>query len=66
MTVFNPSLLVAVPANKWIGEWIQRGSHPSYRTTLASQLKLIRKRHGTRYAREWMRHVDWIGRYPLK
>jgi phospholipase C len=66
MPVFDIGLLVAVPANKWIGEWVRRGSHPSYRGELASQLRLIRKRHGTPYAREWVRRIDWIGSYPLK
>ena len=66
MQVFHVGLLVAVPANKWIGEWIQRGSHSSYRKVLADQLRLIRKRHGTPYAREWRNHLDWLGSYPLK
>ena len=66
MQVFNVSLLVAVPANRWIGEWISRGSHRAYRKTLADQLRLIRKRHGTPYAKEWVRYIDWIGSYPLK
>lgn len=66
MQVFYPSLLVAVPVNKWIGEWVVRGSHPAYRKTLADQLKLIRKRHGTPHAREWVKHLDWLGSYPLK
>ena len=47
MQVFDHRLLVAVPANKWIGEWIQRDPSPIYRGTLAAQLRLIRKRHGT-------------------
>lgn len=66
MQFFNISLLVAVPVNRWIGEWISRGSHPQYRGELANQLRLIRKRHGTPYAREWAQHIDWIGAYPLK
>lgn len=66
MPVFDIGLMVAVPAQKWIGEWVRRGSHPSYRKTLADQLRLIRKRHGTPCAREWVSHIDWIGAYPLK
>jgi hypothetical protein len=66
MNTFHVGLLVAVPANKWIGEWIARGSHPSYRKTLADQLRLIRKRHGSPYARGWRNHLDWLGSYPLK
>jgi hypothetical protein len=66
MNHFDIGLLVAVPAEKWIGEWVRQGSDPAYRKTLADQLKLIRKRHGTNYAREWVRRIDWIGSYPLK
>lgn len=66
MLVFDHRLLVAVPANKWIGEWVRRGSDSTYRAILADQLKLIRKRHGTPYAREWKDHIIWIGSYPLK
>jgi hypothetical protein len=66
MNHFDIGLLVAVPANRWIGEWVRRGSHPSYRGELANQLRLIRKRHGTSYAKEWIRQIDWIGSYPLK
>jgi len=64
--MYSPSLLVAVPANKWIGQWISRGSHPAYRGELASQLRLIRKRHGTPQAREYRNHIDYLGSYPLK
>lgn len=66
MLVFDPLLMVAVPANRWIGEWIRRGSHPSYRKVLADQLRLIRKRHGSPHAREWIKYLDWLGSYPLK
>lgn len=66
MQFFNIGMLVAVPANSWIGEWVRRGSHPQYRGELANQLRLIRKRHGTPYAREWIHHINWIGAYPLK
>lgn len=66
MQVFNHSLLVGVPANKWIGEWIQRDPSPIYRGTLAAQIRLIRKRHGTPHAREWRDHMVWMGSYPPK
>jgi hypothetical protein len=64
--IFATMPLVAVPANKWIGEWIRRGSHPAYRPELAKQLQLIRKRHGNRAAIEWRNHLDYLGSYPLK
>ncbi len=64
--VWYPEMMVAVPVNKWIGEWIRRGSHPAYRGELASQLRLIRKRHGTPHAKGWVRHLDYLGAYPLK
>lgn len=64
--VWYPEMLVAVPVNTWIGEWIRRGSHPAYRGELARQLRLIRQRHGTPHAKVWLRHIDWIGAYPLK
>ena len=66
MNVYNHTLLVAVPASKWIGEWIQRGADVRYRCTLASQLQLIRKRHGSSYAKEYRDHLVWVGSYPLK
>lgn len=66
MQVFDHRLLVAVPANKWIGEWVQRDPSPIYRPTLAAQLRLIRKRHGTPYAKEYRDHMVWMGSYPPK
>jgi len=66
MTVFDLSLLVAVPVGRWANEWSRRGSHPAYRGELAAQLRLIRKRHGTPQAREWLKYLDWLGSYPIK
>ena len=66
MIVFDPLLMVAVPANRWVGEWIRRGSNRGYRQTLADQLRIIRKRHGTTHAREWVKYIDWLGSYPFK
>ena len=52
--------------NRWAGEWVQRGPSPQHRGTLASQLRLIRKRHGTPLARVYRDNLLWIGSYPPK
>jgi len=55
-----------VPVERWVAGWIARRPSPEYRGDLASQLNLIRKRHGSGAAVQYRNYVLWLGSYPVK
>jgi hypothetical protein len=55
----------------WLAGWISIGCGLPHmrqydRDRLASQLRLIRKKHSTPLAGRFRDHIMWIGSYPTK
>ena len=53
--------------NLWAIDWLH-GSHrwSSPRKCLATQLAYIKRHHGARAAKDFVRYLLWVGSYPVK
>ena len=56
---------------RWLNGWIVRGCSTPHlreheRGMLASQLRIIKRKHGSELAKSYNRHLTWVGSYPLK